>query len=77
MKKMEINQCLVSIDIEAFRKGIKCDTGLFIELMKNTPRSLDVVYEEAQKIVNVEKEMRSNKGEINKNVNKPTSSRGE
>lgn len=35
-KKMEISQYYDSIAIEAFRKGIKRDIGLFIELTKTT-----------------------------------------
>lgn len=62
MKKMELSQCSNSIAIEAFRKAIKMDTGLFIELMKPAPRSMDVVYEEIQKFVKVDREMKSVKG---------------
>lgn len=54
MEKMEISQCPNSIAIEAFKKGIKRDTRLFMELTKTTPCSLDVVYEEALKFVNME-----------------------
>lgn len=42
-----------------FRKGIKSDMGLFIELTKITLCSLDAVYEEAQNYVKVERELKS------------------
>lgn len=46
-KNMEISQCLDSISIKAFRKGIKRDMGLFIDLTKITQHSLNAVYKEA------------------------------
>lgn len=58
MEKIKILQCHDYIVIEAFKKGIKRDTGLFIELTKSTSHSLDMIYKEAQKFVNVEREMK-------------------
>lgn len=58
---MEILQCLNSIAIEAFKKGIKRNTGLFVELTKTNPHSLNVVYGEAYKFVNVEMELKLSK----------------
>lgn len=55
---MEISQCPHSIAIEAFRKWIKRDTGLFVELTKIIPYSLNVVYKKAQNFVNVERELK-------------------
>lgn len=59
MEKMEISQCRNSKAIEAFYKGIKRDTSLFIKLKKTTPRSMEVVYEETHKFINIEKETKS------------------
>lgn len=42
-EKMEINRCLDFIAIEAFRKGIKRDTRLFIEL-KKIPNALYMLF---------------------------------
>lgn len=46
IEKLEISQFPDSITIKAFQKGIKKDTGLFIELIKTTPCFLDVINEE-------------------------------
>lgn len=59
MEKIEISNFLDSIAIEAFRKGIKRDISLFIKLTKPTPHFLERMCEEAQKIVNVEKALKS------------------
>lgn len=52
---MEISKCPDSIAIEAFQRGIKRDTSLFIELTKI---SLDAINEEAQKFVDMEKKLK-------------------
>lgn len=65
MDKMEILQFLNSIAIKAFHMGTKWDTSLFIELTKIIPWSLDIVYEEAKKFINVERKLKPTKGSSN------------
>lgn len=72
MEKLEISQCLHSITVESFRKGIKKD----MELIHTTPHSLDVLYKEAQKFVNAKRNMKSTKATISKPFEKPNMSKG-
>lgn len=69
---MNLYQCPKSIAIEAFRKGIKRDTRLFIELTIITSWSLDAFYKETQKFVNMERELKSGKSSLNRSSDKPT-----
>lgn len=57
--RLEIKNCLDSIDIETFRRGIHRSSWLFIELTKMIPRSLQEAHEEAIKFVNVEREIKA------------------
>lgn len=75
MKKMKISQCPDSIAIKAFIKGKKRDICLFMELSKTTPYSVDVVYNKAQKFVNVEREMKPFKTPFSKSSDKSTTSK--
>lgn len=68
--KMGISQCINSIAIEAFWKWIIRDIGVFIELTKTTPYFLNLVYKEAQKFVNVERELKSSRNSLARPSNK-------
>lgn len=76
-EKMKILQYPDSIAIKTFYKEIKWDTSLFIELIKTTPWFLDMIYEEAQKLVNVKRELNSTKGSLNRATKKPIPSNRE
>lgn len=72
MEKMEILQCPNSITIEAFRKGIKRDIGLFVELTN----ILLMCFMKRHKIfVNFEREMTPTKASISKATDKPNPSK--
>lgn len=60
VEKLEILGWPNSIAIEAFRKGVVKSFELFTKLIKTSLRSIEFVYVELQKFVNLEREMEKN-----------------
>lgn len=57
VENLEILGCPSSIFIETFRTGVIKNSMLFIKLTKTIPRSLEAMYLEAQKLINLEREL--------------------
>lgn len=57
-RKWKYQDILIPSPLRPLESGIKRYTSLFIELTKPSAFSLDAMYEEAQKFVNVERELK-------------------
>lgn len=62
-EKIVISDCLDSIVVQAFQRGVLRSSGLFAELMKMVPQTMEEAYEEAQRFINLEKKLKSAKKE--------------
>lgn len=58
VEKIEISDCPYSITVKEFRQGVLRSFDLFVALTKMTPQTMEEAYEEAQKFVNLERELK-------------------
>lgn len=54
---IKISNCLDSITIQAFQRGVLRSLSLFAELTKMIPHTMEEAYKEAQKFINLEREL--------------------
>lgn len=62
-ENIKIFNCSNSVVVQAFRKDVLIRLGLFVELTKMVPQTIEEAYEKAREFVNLERELKLAKQE--------------
>lgn len=62
-ENIKIFNCSNSVIVQAFRKDVLIRLGLFVELTKMVPQTIEEAYEKSREFVNLERELKLAKQE--------------